>query len=111
MGSSALAKLPIVHHSTYAMWQKWHMLPDKYLHYMVSRNDFYAPVFFFFFPSFSLLLLLSFFLKQRSMSINQSSNLSKKHLKLNTTNQNKQCRTRIKNKNTQKIARIEEPEI
>ncbi|KAL3814026.1 hypothetical protein ACJIZ3_015294 [Penstemon smallii] len=54
MGSSALAKLPIVHHTKYAMWQKWHLLPDKNLHYRVVGNDFYA-------MSSSSSLLLPFF--------------------------------------------------
>ncbi|KAL3812368.1 hypothetical protein ACJIZ3_013636 [Penstemon smallii] len=42
MGSSALAKLPIVHHSMYAMWQNLHLLPEAKIHYRQNRNDFYT---------------------------------------------------------------------
>ncbi|KAL3834494.1 hypothetical protein ACJIZ3_009230 [Penstemon smallii] len=47
--------LPTVHHSMGAMWQNLYLLPDKNSHYKIVRNDFYAPVFFFF-PSSSRLV-------------------------------------------------------
>ncbi|KAL3828158.1 hypothetical protein ACJIZ3_016960 [Penstemon smallii] len=54
--SWGLAKLLAVHYSLHAMWQKSDLLPEAKIHYRQARNDFFAPVFFFF-PSSSSILL------------------------------------------------------